>query len=222
MRHFPRTVSLLLVVAATTVQVHSKALYQVSLLRAHPGEMSSLIEDVRQEREHRDGDMVIMRHSQGDHWDLMLLSPAPKNPLSVHSYGGRVDFQHDFLATSTMDWPRIKKLSADAGLFHVEMFRAARGQHDSLLRQRSMENEYLVATGRRANSIFETVIGSDVDLFTVGFYDDLQQFAAEPELEESEFENAAKKAGFQSRSDIGFYLRRFLVGHQDTLATRIP
>ena len=196
-------------------------LFQISLLRAHPGQMPSLIEDVKQEKKKLGDEMVIMRHSQGDHWDLMLLSPAPDNPIQSRSYGDRVDFQHDFLASSKSGWQQIKELAANAGLFHIEMFRAAKGQYDALLKQRFMENNYLVATQRKANVVFETVFGSDVDLFTVGFYTDMQQFAAEPALDESVFEEAADAAGFKSRSDIGFYLRRFLVGHQDTLATQV-
>ena len=35
------------------------------------------------------------------------------------------------------------------------------------------------------------------------------------------FEKAAVDAGFKSRSDIGLYLRQFLVSHQDTLATQV-
>jgi hypothetical protein len=84
-----------------------------------------------------------------------------------------------------------------------------------------MENNYLVATQRPANLIFETVFGSDVDLFTLGIYPNLAAFAAEPELAPEVFEKAATDAGFRSRSDIGFYLRQFLVGHHDTLATQI-
>jgi hypothetical protein len=196
-------------------------LYQVSLLRAHPGQMPALIEDAKQEKEKLGGEMVIMRHSQGDHWDLMLLSPAPANPIVSRSYGDRVDYQHDFLAGSETTWQQVKELSAGAGLFHIEMFHAARGQYEALLKQRFMENDYLVATERKANAVFETAFGSDVDLFTVGFYDDMQEFAAEPALDASVFEKAAKDAGFSSRSDIGFYLRRFLVRHQDTLATQV-
>lgn len=221
MNHLLRTAVLFLAIAATGFQAQANTLYQVTLLRAHPGQLPSLIEDVKQEKKKQKGEMVIMRHSQGDHWDLMLLSVAPNNPIANHSYADRVDFQHDFLASSDVDWQQVKELSADAGLFHIEMFQAARSQYEALLRQRFMENDYLVATQRRANVVFETVFGSDVDLFTVGFYADMQEFAAEPELDESVFEKAAKDAGFRSRSDIGFYLRRFLVAHQDTLATQV-
>ena len=68
-------------------------------------------------------------------------------------------------------------------------------------------------------AIFETQFGSDTDVFTIVFYKDLKAFATDPDLPEAVFEKAAIDAGFKSRNDIGFYLRQFLVGHQDTLAT---
>lgn len=196
--------------------------YQVSLLRAAPGEMPALIELVKQRKQQLQGDMLIMRHSQGDHWDLMLLMPLTKNENPQQfSYQTKVDFQHDFLVSSSVKWPALEKQALGANLFHIEMFQAARGLYPQLLQQRVMENNYLSATQRKANLIFETEFGSDVDLFTLGIYPDLKAFATDPDLAPEVFEKAAQDAGFKARSDIGFYLRKFLVGHQDTLATQI-
>lgn len=200
---------------------HAENYYQVSLLRAAPGHMPELIELVKAQKTQSKGEMLIMRHSQGDHWDLMLMLPSDGRANSPISYQSKVDFQHDFLVSSHYDWHSLQRLSKGANLFHVEMFQAAMGLYDELLEERVMENNYLVATQRNANLIFETVFGSDVDLFTLGIYPDMPAFAAEPELTSETFEKAAKVAGFKSRSDIGFHLRRFLVGHQDTLATQI-
>ena len=195
--------------------------YQVTLLRAFPGELPQLIEKVKNDKINLKGNMLIMRHSQGDHWDLMLLSPAPNDLSKPVSYQSLVDFQHDFLATSQNDWNQIQSLASGSGLFHIEMFHAAKGKYPALLKQRHMENQYLQATLRQPNLIFETRFGSDVDLFTLGFYKDMPAFAAEPKLESEAFEKAAVDAGFKSRADIGFYLRQFLVSHQDTLATQV-
>lgn len=195
--------------------------YQITLLRAHPGELPDLINKVKADKSSLKGNMLIMRHSQGDHWDLMLLAPTSTELSKPLSYQSLVDFQHDFLVSSRFNWKKIQNLSADSGLFHIEMFHAARGQYQALLKQRHMENQYLLATSRQANLIFETHFGSDVDLFTLGFYKNMQAFAAEPNLADNIFEKAAKDAGFKSRADIGFYLRQFLVTHQDTLATRV-
>lgn len=196
-------------------------LFQVTLLRASPGLLPELIDVAKQRKQLSKNQMIIMRHSQGDHWDLMLLSPAHQPFTKHHNYQQQVDFQHTFLASSQVSWEQIKKQSKNSNLFHIEMFNAARGQYNAILKQRFMENDYLVATQRKANAVFETVFGNDVDLFTIGFYPDMQAFAAEPQLAESVFEKAAKDAGFKSRSDIGFYLRKFIVSHQDTLASHV-
>ncbi|WP_147251033.1 hypothetical protein [Arenicella xantha] len=195
--------------------------YVVTLLRAAPGKLPELIDIAKARKTASDGNMIIMRHSQGDHWDLMLLAPAPKAPSTTLEYQALVDFQHDFLSRSQASWDQIQELAVDTGLFHIEMFQAARGQYAGLLKQRIMENDYLTATQRNANLIFETQFGSDVDIFTLGFHSDLTAFATDPKLPESVFEKAATDAGFKSRGDIGFYLREFLVGHQDTLATQV-
>jgi len=214
------SVTLILLVMCTTA-VQAENFYQVSLLRAAPGHMPELIDLVKARKLKLKGEMLIMRHSQGDHWDLMLLSPGSERLEKPVSYQEKADFQHDFLVTSSIDWNSLEKKSLGANLFHIEMFQSAMGKYADLLEQRKMENNYLVATQRDANLIFETFFGSDVDLFTLGIYPDMQAFAAEPELTDETFEKAAKVAGFASRSDIGFYLRRFLVAHQDTLATQI-
>jgi hypothetical protein len=212
----------------TTVRApDSNYLYKVTTVRADLGELTALMDDLKVlETEgyyERAGEQppLLMRHSQGDHWDLMLLSPASDGLPEQTSYQSKADFQHDFLATCDCDWKSVKESSKGADLFHIEMFQAASGLYDKLLEQRNMENNYLVATQRNANLVFETKFGSDVDMFTLGIYKDLQSFATDPNLSSEVFEKAATDAGFKARSDIGFYLRRFLVGHQDTLASQV-
>ena len=216
---------LIIVLALFSLSLQSNARqdshYQVTLLRAAPGLMPELIEMVQKRKNELLNKMLIMRHSQGDHWDLMLIEPINAMPSEAHSYQNMVDFQHDFIASSSVDWKSLIEMAAEANLFHIEMFQATKGAYSKLLEQRKMENDYLEATERKANLIFETKFGSDTDIFTLGIYKDLAAFAEEPELPSEVFEKAAKDAGFAARSDIGFYLRRFLVGHQDTLATQI-
>lgn len=193
--------------------------YQVTLLRAAPGELGELLDHVKTQKSDAEGNMMIMRHSQGDHWDLMLMAPFQKPEM--YDYSNWVDFQHDFLVESEVSWEQLMQKDADAGLYHIEMFNAARGLHEELLEQRAMENIYYNETNRAGNVIFVTKFGSDVDNFTLGFYKDMLDFAADPDLSDKEFEDAALKAGFESRSTIGLYLRKFLVGHNDTIATKV-
>lgn len=218
---FNMVASLMLMLGMTVPVQAADNHYHITLLRASIGTMPAMIDAVKERKSALDGEMLIMRHSQGDHWDLMLLAPASEAFPDQANYQSQADFQHDFLATSDADWQTVKKMAEGANLFHVEMFQAASGLYDKLLEQRIMENNYLVATEREANLIFETRFGSDVDLFTLGIYQDMQAFAASPVLPPEAFEKAAVDAGFKARSDIGFYLRKFIIGHQDTLASQI-
>ena len=47
-------------------------LYRATLLQAAPGRLLELIEEVRPSASER---RIVLRHSQGDFWDLMLLEP---------------------------------------------------------------------------------------------------------------------------------------------------
>lgn len=199
----------------------AQSVYQVTLLRAATGKMPTLMDAAKAQRKALKGNMVIMRHSQGDHWDLMLMQPFSGEITTPYSYDELADFQQDFIASADLSWPQLLTKASKAGLYHIEMFNAAAGKHRDLLTQRIMENNYLEMTQRKANTIFITRFGSDVDSFTVGFYRDFAEFAKEPDLPAEAFEKAAKEAGFAARNDIGFHLRRTLVGHNDTFATQV-
>jgi len=105
--------------------------------------------------------------------------------------------------------------------FHIEMFEAAAGKAAELLEQRRMENVYLAATGQTTNMIFRRAAGSDVDVFTIGFHQSLETFAAPADVTDEEKDAAAKCAGFKELSDISFYLRSLITGHHDTLAVKV-
>ena len=210
-----------IVFAPPGVAAQNQDLYRVTLLRATPGRLPALIAEAKRYKSTVDDQLVIMRHSQGDHWDLMLLGPTGRDQLATTDFGDLADFQHDFLARSNTGWTSVHRSAEGADLFHIEMFQAAATKRDELLREREMENAYLAGTGRNPNVIFETVLGSDTDVFTVGFYESMVSFATDPDLPDSAYQKAAAEAGFKSRADIGFYLRQFIVGHQDTLASNV-
>jgi hypothetical protein len=200
---------------------HAENHYQVTLLRAAPGSLQDLIDQTKAHKKQRKGNVSIMRHSQGDHWDLMLLEPVENNTFVSLNLGLVADFQHEFIVTSQTAWKEIKPLADSSGTFHIEMFHAVHGKSQELIKQRNMENKYLTSTKRRANVIFETTFGSDVDSFTLGYYKDLMAFASMPDLPAEVFSKAATDAGFKSRDDIGLYLRELILSHHDTLATRV-
>ncbi|MBV1910791.1 MAG: hypothetical protein KUG78_15945 [Kangiellaceae bacterium] len=195
--------------------------YRITLLRATPGGLSQLIDSTKQYKSIQQDRVSIMRHSQGDHWDILLLEPAGDSPLTHRDFGAIVDFQHTFLAQSNTDWHSLTNLESKSDLFHIEMFHAKNGKTQELLKQRAMENDYLTLTQRAPNIIFETLFGSDVDSFTIGYYTDMPAFASMPDLASEVFSKAALKAGFKSRDDIGLYLRELIVSHHDTLATKV-
>jgi len=199
----------------------AEELYQVTLLRAAPGNFPELIQQVKDYKKQQHGQLSIMRHSQGDHWDLMLLEPAGKTPYRPHDFRALADFQETFLAKSNTAWSQLKQRSDNNEAYHIEMFQALHGQVKNLYYEREMENQYLALTQRPSNEIFETLMGSDVDIFTIGYHKDLKSFAKDPELASEVFEKAAVTAGFKNRSEISFYLRQLILAHHDTLATAV-
>jgi len=225
--------------------VRGKYLYRVTTLRAAPSGLTDLIDLlIRQEESGyyvltRDEPPIIMRHSQGDQWDLLLLYPLESyekyfdddrierredNREFARTFEERfnslVAFKEDLLAYGP-DVEALRTAFNSNGLFHIEMFQALAGMHDELLHEREMENDFLVRTGRRPNMIFVGDLGSDVDSFTIGFYDSMQDFAAPSGLSPEEIEAAARAAGFPDRNSIGAYLRRFISQHHDTFAVKV-
>ncbi len=224
MKQFAIILSLLL---SATITAHAQSgskgnSYRVTLLRAAPGNLALLLNQVKSYRRQKDNNVIIMRHSQGDHWDLMLLEPAGEIPTRMPRYDALADFQHSFLAKSAEGWKSLKASSDASGLYHIEMFHAIAGKRRELIRQRNMENNYLSQTQQVTNSIFRVTFGSDVDVFTIGFHATLESFAASPDQPAGVFEKAAATAGFKNRADISFYLRSLIGSHHDTLASSVP
>jgi hypothetical protein len=233
--------------APNSAPVSGDTVYRTLLLRAAPGSLDALLDLYRGRRDVYTAagleQPVLMRHSQGDQWDLMALFPIG----SLEEYFGsertdRLDeaataaglsetaFQ-DSLRTlvvfreevfvSGPSVATLREQEEGAGLFHIEMFVAVPGKYYELVRQREMENAYYHATERAGNLIFERLAGAQWDVFTVGFYDDMQHFAADPESPREVLEQAAVDAGFESRSTIGTYLRELMHHHNDTLAVPV-
>lgn len=235
---FRIVVSLLL--SVLSVQLHAGALegdhlYRVTTMRAVPGALSELIDAFKAqhadsvENPHR---AMLMRHSQGDQWDLMVITPAvsfsryfgestkqlPAGILADHA--NLIAFESDVFALGPA--PDTVRAAYDANsLYHIEMFEAVAGMAEQLFEQRRMENRYLEATGQIPNMIFRRVAGSDVDVFTIGFHKSLAAFAAPAPASDAEKEEAAKQAGFKNRADLSYYLRSLISGHHDTFAVKV-
>jgi len=220
-------------------------LYKVSAVRAAPGSMSDLLDWIAALKasdyfeDAGENPPFIMRHSQGDHWDLLIISPmgnwsnyfseasvstreaaSVKHAELLASGGALLAFDEDHFVYG----PPLAAFSTaydDNDFYHIEMFDAAPGKSTELFEQRRMENNYLEATEQTANMIFSRAAGSDVDVFTIGFHKSFEVFAAPGSVSDADKEAAAIAAGFKGRSDISFYLRSLISGHHDTLAVKV-
>jgi hypothetical protein len=214
------TISVILgLILASTFAVADN--YRVTTLRASPGQLETLIGEVKAYRQQMQGRVIIMRHSQGDQWDLLLLEPAGSEPARAEDFGALVDFQQGLLAASDSSFGQLQASADKTSLYHIEMFHALAGKKEALVDQRVRENRYLQVTGQTTNAVFVTSFGSDVDVFTVGFHKDMHAFSEGPSVSDAAAEKAARDAGFKNRADLGFYLRSLLISHHDTLAVPV-
>ena len=220
-------------------------LWTATTLRAAPGALKAVIADLKALKAQgyygKAGRTppLILRHSQGDQWDVLLLEPigsysAYFAPGRLHRQNkadtdfaerlqhlqARIAFEETLFAFGPAP-DHVRAYVQGARFFHIEMFNALPGKKQALLREREMENAYLEATKRRGNLIFSGDQGSDVDSFTIGAYPSLATFAARPDLPPDAFDAAARAAGFADGDSIGFYLRSLIAAHHDTLANLV-
>ena len=219
-------------------------LYRVLTVRAAPGLLLDLIDLYKEQRgileAAGDGEMFWMRHSQGDQWDILLIFPMGSFPEyysaarirareQTRGTSGRTGAEIRKAIDAASTWREelfargpgvdvLRERFEGAGLFHIEMFIALHDKRDELLEQRNMENAYYRALDRDENLIFVREAGAAWDLFTLGFYDDLKDFASAGDLPDEDEERAAQEAGFEAANRIGTYLRSLMLRHNDTLA----
>lgn len=220
-------------------------LYRVSTVRIAPGEFENFLDWISTMKasgyfeEAGERAPFVMRHSQGDQWDLMKITPMEswteyykksaekRRAAASEKYAPDLSAGYDavaFMEDCFAYGPHLAEVEASFaanGFFHIEMFEAVAGRSGELLEQRRMENEYLRATGQTPNMIFRRAAGCDTDVFTIGFHKDLEAFAAPSHASDDEREAAAIAAGFKNRADISFYLRTLISGHHDTLAVKV-
>jgi hypothetical protein len=239
---------------ASAQQSAQPFLYRASLVQAAPGKLIELI-DIYKARAvqeaaaegkagvtNADGAPIAaplwMRHSQGDRWDLLILTPMGSyaSYFRPESIAARLQLEQasgwEARRKANVAWeedvfvfgPPVANLRmafANSGFFHVEMFRSLAGQRGELLKEREMENAYARAIQQPDNFIFIRDQGASWDVFTIGCFRDLKHYAQSADVPRETAELAAKAAGFESAAAIGPYLRRFIADHHDTLAVAI-
>lgn len=252
-----KLISLLLVYAAIAISFPAQAgsahsifrpavenpyLYKVSLVQAAPGKLLDLIELYKKKavdgKTAGDEAPLWMRHSQGDHWDLMILFPMGSyadyyQPERI-AKRARTDqtaklddkikeniaWQEDLFAYGPA-LADVRKIFDGGAFFHIEMFVSLPGKFADLYKEREMENAYSKALKEPENLIFVRDQGAAWDIFTIGVYRDLKHYAESADVPAKDQEAAAKAAGFDAPSQIGPYLRQFIREHHDTLAVAI-
>lgn len=233
---------LFFILSAVAAHADNAYLYKVTLVQAAPGKLPELIDlyKARASASSAIGDEapLWMRHSQGDHWDLMVLCPMasyadyyrPERVNKRHQgeqalnlsdrFKEDIAWQEDLFAYGP-PVADLRKAFAAGGFFHVEMFVALPGKFSDLYREREMENAYARSLKEPENFIFVRDQGAAWDIFTIGVFRDLKHYAESADVPLEEQQKAARVAGFDSPGQIGPYLRRFIREHHDTLAVAI-
>ncbi len=205
---------------APPAAMRGDVLYRVTLLRAAPGRLLDLVDAVRGKSP------WIYRHSQGDHWDMMVLRPAGDYAKHLAAGAGAALAPEELVAWQEEEFYRGPDLARHpgitaAGLAHIEIFHALAGKRAELVKEREMENAFLAATGEPQNAIFVRELGASWDAFTLGVYRDWHHYAESQDVPADKLEQAATAAGFSGRAGIGPYLRALILDHHDTLAVPV-
>ncbi|KPJ93467.1 MAG: hypothetical protein AMS18_05710 [Gemmatimonas sp. SG8_17] len=234
------------ILSLPAVQADTSYLYRTLLVRAGPGSLLDVIEMFNSRAEvyeaSGDGAPFIMRHSQGDHWDLLLLFPmgsfsdyysaervARREQAAARSGMSDAEFQRQLnrhvawreeLFVRGPGWDMVSAKADGGSYYHAEMFIALPGKRDELFKQREMENTYLDQVGRPQNLIFTRVAGAAWDSYTLGVYRDLKHYAESADIPQELQQQAALAAGFEGADRIGTYMRTLIQRHNDTLGGR--
>lgn len=222
-------------------------LYKTTFVRAAPGKLLDLIALYKSrmavDEASGDGGPFWWRHTQGDQWDLMLLSPmgsytefysreqlarrrkaAGKVSFSEEEFSRKLDacsaWREDIFVMGP-PLEAVKKAFEGTAYYHIEIFVALPGKQEELFKEREMENVYAVETGRPYNMIFVRDQGAAWDLFTLGCYRDLQHWAGSGDITKEKREAAARKAGFAGPNAIGPTMRTLIDMHRDTMGVAI-
>jgi len=222
-------------------------LYKTTFVRAAPGKLLDLIALYKDRLAvigaSGDARPFWWRHTQGDHWDLMILTPM--GSYSEYYMKGRVARREKAAQASGISWgefaAKLNALSSwkedvfvfgppletvteafeGTAYYHIEIFVSLPGKQEELFKEREMENIYAAGTKRPTNMIFVRDQGASWDLYTLGCYRDIKHWALREEVTQEERAAAARRAGFGSPEEIGPYMRSLIDWHRDTMGVAI-
>jgi hypothetical protein len=222
-------------------------LYKTTFVRAAQGSLLDLIALYKERMAvvEAAGDVrpFWWRHTQGDQWDLMLITPmgsyidyyakarvakrkkaADASGLTEEAFARKLDACSSWREDVYVLGPPlefVQKAFEGTTYYHIEIMVSLPGKQAELFQEREMENVYGTAGGRPYNMIFVRESGASWDIYTLGCYRDLQHWAAPSPLTREEREAAAKKAGFAGADAIGPYMRTLIDLHRDTMGVAI-
>jgi hypothetical protein len=226
--------------APTTSAAEPTYLYKTKLVQAAPGKLLDVLDLLKASQAEfknaGDEQPILMRHSQGDHWDILVLIPMKSyaDYYSAERIAKRTQTFRDIESKleGLIAWQEdvfvygpavadLRKAFDSSAFFHVEMFDSLAGKEADLFKEREMENAYLKTLKRPENFIFVRDQGAAWDMFTIGAYRDLKHYAESAGISEADQDAAAKAAGFVAANRIGPYLRTLIRSHHDTLAVSV-
>lgn len=228
-------------------QTPATELYRFVFIQAAPGRLLELIDLYRKRlpviAEGGDELPYIVRHSQGDRWDLVVIYPSGsfttyysaertrRRAAAADASGvSNAEFArafydlvawHEDVYVEGPPLATFRDYVKDLGLVHFEMFQALAGKRDALIEERRMESTFNVARGRPGALIFTHEQGAAWDVITLDGFRNWRHYAESETIPQDITEAAAKKAGFQNADAIGPYMRALIALHHDTLGTPV-
>ena len=222
-------------------------LYRFVFIQAAPGKLLDLIDMYRKRipviTAGGDEAPFIIRHSQGDRWDLVVIYPsgsftsyysadrvARRGRAGDASGVGNAQFARQFY--DLVAWhedvyvdgpplPVFRDYVKDLGLLHLEMFQALAGKRDALIEERKMESAFNIARGRPGSLLFTHEQGAAWDVITLDGFRNWRHYAESETIPQEVSDAAAKKAGFANMDAISPYMRSLIALHHDTLGTPV-
>lgn len=222
-------------------------LYRFVFIQAAPGKLLDVIDMYRKRipviTAGGDEAPFIIRHSQGDRWDLVVIYPS--GSFTSYYSADRVRRRTDAANASGVSNAQFAKqfydlvswhedvyvegpplqvfrdYVKDLGLLHIEMFQALAGKRDLLIEERRMETAFNIARSRPGALIFTHEQGAAWDVITMDGFRNWRHYAESETIPQEVSDAAAKKAGFANMDAIGPYMRSLIALHHDTLGTPV-
>jgi len=229
------------IIATPAFAASANYLYRAEMVQAAPGKFTELLDLYARQATLAtitgDAPAFVMRHSQGDRWDLLLIYPMgsyaeyysaeritkrkkPESENLLRQIEQNIAWREDlFLYGPALK--AIRAAFANARFYHIEMLHALPGRQADLVKEREMESAYNQALGRPALFIFTRDSGAHYDVISIDFYRDIKHYAESADIPSEKQQAAARSAGYNAPEQIGPFLRSIIADHHDTLAVAV-